>query len=218
MKVKPQICVLGMGKFGYKVGTSLIELNHSVIGIDNNETNILRAQKIFTQVFRADVSHKEALEQIGLSDITHAVVSVGSSISTSAMVTMYLKEMKIPNVWVKALNDDHAKLLKKIGADEVFVPEFIAAGQLADRIDVPGIIQRLPFDSEMMIREITIDNFSQKTLREIDLTNNFGCQVIAVKKSDASNYRYIPKADDKLLSGDTAIIIGSKDALAKIKP
>ena len=218
MKIKPQICVLGMGKFGYKVGTSLIELNHSVIGIDNNETNIQRAQKIFTQVYRADVSHKEALEQIGLSEITHAIVSVGSSISTSAMVTMYLKEMTIPNVWVKALNDDHAKLLKKLGADEVIVPEFIAAGQLADQIDVPGIIQRLPFDAEMLIREITIDHYAQKTLREIDLTNKFNCQVIAVKKKGESNYRYIPKADDKLLAGDSAIIIGSKDSLVKIKP
>ena len=217
MKIKPQICVIGIGKFGYKVGTSLVALNHSVIGIDANETNIQRAQKILTQVYKADASHKETLEQIGLSEITHAIVSVGSSISTSAMVTMYLKEMAVPNVWVKALNDDHAKLLKKIGADEVFVPEFIAASQLADRIDIPGIIQRLPFDSEMLIREITIDHYDQKTLREIDLTNKFDCQIIAVKKRDESHYRYIPKADDKFLAGDTAIIIGTKDSLAKIK-
>ncbi len=57
----------------------------------------------------------------------------------------------VPNVWVKAVNEDHARLLRKIGADEVMIPEHIAAYQLADRIDMPGIIQRLPFDSEMII-------------------------------------------------------------------
>ena len=31
MAAKPQICVIGLGKFGYKVGVSLIHLNHQVI-------------------------------------------------------------------------------------------------------------------------------------------------------------------------------------------
>jgi trk system potassium uptake protein TrkA len=134
------------------------------------------------------------------------------------MTTMYLKELKVPNIWVKAINEDHAKLLLKIGADEVIIPEHIAAQRLADRIDIPGIIQRLPFDSEMIIREVTIDNFAQKTLREIDLSNKLNCQIIAVRKHNESHYRYIPKADDILLKGDTAIIIGTRKSLSKVNP
>ncbi len=218
MIIKPQICVIGLGKFGYKFGVSLINLKHQVIGIDSNSANIQRAQKILSQVYEADVSQKKALEQIGLSEITHVLVSVGDSISTSAMTTMYLKEMNVPNIWVKAINEDHAKLLRKIGADEVIIPEHIAANQLADRIDIPGIIQRLPFDSEMIIREITIEKLAQKTLREIDLTNTLNCQIIAVRKHNESNYRYIPKADDTLFAGDIVIVIGTKKSLSKINP
>jgi trk system potassium uptake protein TrkA len=218
MIVKPQICVIGLGKFGYKFGASLINLNYKVIGIDSNPENIRVAQKLFTQVYEADVSHKEALEQIGFSEITHVLVSVGDSISTSAMTTMYLKELKVPNVWVKAINEEHAKLLRKIGADEVIIPELIAASQLADRIDMPGIIQRLPFDSEMIIREITIKNFAEKSLRDIDLTNRFNCQIIAIRRHDEPYYQYIPKADDMLLQGDTVIIIGKRKLLSKIDP
>ena len=218
MFFKPQICVIGLGKFGYQFGVSLLNLNHQVIGIDSNDANIQRAQKVFSQVYLADVSQKQALEQIGLSEFTHVLVSVGDSISTSAMTTMYLKELKVPNIWVKAINEDHAKLLRTIGADEAFIPEYIAANQLADRIDLPGLIQRLPFDSEMLIREITIEKFAQKTLREIDLTNTFNCQIIAVRKNDESRYRYIPKADDKLSEGDTIIVIGTRESLSKINP
>jgi trk system potassium uptake protein TrkA len=218
MESKPQICVIGLGKFGYNFGISLLNLNHQVIGIDVDQINIQRAQKDFPQVYEADVSQKQVLEQIGFSDITHVLISVGDSISTSAMVTMYLKEMDVPNIWVKAINEDHSKLLKKVGADDVIIPENIAAEQLADRIDLPGIIQRLPFDSEMIIREIEIDKFTSKTLREIDLTNRFNCQIIAVKKQHDSGYRYIPKADDVLHKGDTLIVIGSRDSLTEINP
>jgi len=218
MIIKPQICVIGLGKFGYKFGVSLINLNHQVIGIDSNPANIKRAQKILSQVYEADASQKQALEQIGLSEITHVLVSVGDSISTSAMTTMYLKELNVPNIWVKAINEDHAKLLRKVGADDVIIPEHIAANQLADRIDIPGIIQRLPFDSEMIIREIIIEKFAQKTLREIDLTNTLNCQIIAVRKHDESYYRYIPKADDTLFKGDIVIVIGTKKSLSKINP
>jgi trk system potassium uptake protein len=216
MVIKPQICVIGLGKFGYKFGTSLISLNYKVIGIDSNPDNIQSAQEMFSQVYEADASQKQALEQIGFSDISHALVSVGDSVSASAMTTMYLKELKVPNVWVKAINDDHAKLLRKIGADEVVIPEHIAACQLADSIDMPGIIQRLPFDSGMVIKEITIKTLAGKTLRDIDLTNRFNCQIIAIRKKNEPHFRYIPTADDPLIEGDVVIIIGNEKSLSKI--
>lgn len=218
MKIKPQICVIGLGKFGYTFGVSLINLNHQVIGIDSNHANIQRAQKIFSQVYEADASQKQALEQIGFSDITHVLISVGDSIATSAMTTMYLKELGVPNIWIKAINGDHANLLRKIGADEVIIPEHIAANQLADRFDIPGIIQRLPFDSGMIIREIVIEKFAQKTIREIDLTNKHNCQIIAVRKKNESHYRYIPRADDTLAKGDIVVVIGKRKSLSKFNP
>jgi len=218
MIIKPQICVIGLGKFGFQFGLSLINLNYNVIGIDSCPEKIRIAQKKFTQVYEADVSQKQALEQIGFLEITHVLVSVGDSISTSSMTTMYLKELKVPNVWVKAINEDHAKLLKKIGADKVIIPEHIAASQLADRIDIPGIIQRLPFDSEMIISEITIDKLAQKSIREIDLTNKYNCQIVAIRQNNEPYYRYIPKANDVLNKGDVIIIIGKKKSLSKIHP
>lgn len=218
MALKAQICVIGLGKFGYKAGELLLKLNHQVIGIDVNPAHVQRAQKLFHQVYEADIAHKQALEQIGFREITHALISVGDSISTSAMTAMYLKEMKVPNVWVKAINNDHATLLRKIGADEVIIPEHIAAIQLADRIHIPGIIERLPFDPDMIIREMRIEKLAGKTLREIDLTNRYNSQIIAIRRHNESQYRYIPKAGDLLKAGDSIIVIGDSRSLDKIVP
>jgi len=216
--IKPQVCVIGLGKIGYQFGLNLLERGHKVVGIDSRQKAIVRAQKLFTQVFEADATQKQALEQIGVADMTHILVSVGDSISASAMITMYLKELGVPNVWVKTINEDHAKLLNKIGADQIIIPEHIAARQLADQIAIPGMIQRLSFDSDMIIREYEIDKFSDKTIREIDVTNRFGVQIIAVKKHNSQAYKYIPRADDRLSAGDTIIVIGTIESLAKIKP
>lgn len=218
MALKPQVGVIGLGKFGYKFGITMLNLGHKVLGIDCHSENIQRAQKVFTQVFQADATQKRALEQIGIADMTHVLVSVGDSIAASTMISMYLKELRVENVWVKAINGDHAKLLGKIGVDRVVIPEHMAARQLADRIHMPGFIERLPFDSEMIIQEMTIDKFDGKTLRAIDLTNRFNVQVIAIKKAQAAAFKYIPKADGRLNRGDKIVIIGSAEALSKIKP
>ena len=87
MITKPQVCVIGLGKFGYKLGINLLEQGHKVVGIDSNRELVTRAQKFFTQVFEADSTQKQALEQIGVSDMTHVLVSVGDSISASAITT-----------------------------------------------------------------------------------------------------------------------------------
>ncbi len=217
MTKKPQVGVIGLGKFGFKFGMTLLNLGHNVLGVDLRKENIDKAKKAFSQVFEADATEKQALEQIGISDMTHILVSVGNSISASSMITMYLKELSVQNVWVKAINEDHAKLLQKIGADEIIIPEYVAAEQLAYRIDTPGLIEKLSFDPGMVIREMTVEKLAQKTIREIDLTNRFNTQIIAIKRRGESDYKFIPRADDKLGQGDIIIVIGDAEVLSKIK-
>jgi trk system potassium uptake protein TrkA len=143
MAIKPQIAVIGLGKFGYKFGITLLNLGYNVLGMDYQNEKIDESKNKFTQVYNADATQKRALEQIGVADMTHILVSVGNSISASTMITMYLKELKVQNVWVKAVDKDHSKLLSKVGADEVIIPEHLAAEQLAYKIDMPGFIGKL---------------------------------------------------------------------------
>jgi trk system potassium uptake protein TrkA len=217
MAMKPQVGVIGLGKFGYKFAMTLLNLGHHVLGIDYQKENIDKAKKIFSQVFEADATQKQALEQIGVSDMTHILVSVGNSISASTMISMYLKELSVQNVWVKAIHEDHAKLLRKVGADEVIIPEHLAAEQLAYRIDMPGLIEKLPFEPDMVIREMAVEKPAQKTIREIDLTNRYNVQIIAIKRFGKSKYKFIPRADDNLSRGDKIIVIGDAEVLSKIR-
>lgn len=216
--MKMQVGIIGLGKFGLEFGKTLISLGHEVLGIDDNLEKVTNARHLLTQVYQTDAMNSDALEQIRIHDLQHVLISVGDSIAASIMITMYLKELGVAKVWVKAIHQDHEKLLHKIGADEVVIPEYIAAKQIASRIAIPGFIEYLPFDKTMAVREFTINRWAGQNLKELKLTNTFGIQVIAVRKTGADSYHYIPKADEMFEVGDNFVAIGEISQMAKITP
>lgn len=218
MKNKLQIGVIGLGKFGLKVGRILTDLGHEVMGIDSKEDKIKEAQHIFSRVYMMDATNKEALEQVRIQDMDYVVISVGDSISVSIMTAMYLKEVGVENICAKAVHQDHEKLLYKIGVNEVIIPEHMAASHIANKIAKPGIVEYLPFDKSMVLKELKVSEWKGKTIRQIDATNKYGIQILAVKKTDSEHYKFIPKADDVLEDGDFLVALGDMDTLLSIKP
>ena len=51
------------------------------------------------------------------------ILSTGTKISTSVLICLHLQEMGVKNIYAKALDDDHAKILKRVGAKEIIHPE-----------------------------------------------------------------------------------------------
>ena len=208
--------VIGLGKFGFKLGQTLINLGEKVVGIDSDPEKVKRAQNVFTQVYLADASQKEVLNQLGFSDLLHVLISIGDSVAASSMITMYLKELGVPKVWVKAVNTDHEKLLRKVGADDVIIPEHMAARQLANRIAKPGFIEYLPFDKNMVIRELVVNRWAGSTLKQLDVANRFDIQIIAVKKHQGDTFQFIPRGDTLLDRDDLLVAIGKGGTLDKL--
>lgn len=218
MASKLQIGIIGLGKFGYSFGKAMVELGHDVVGLDREPVNVKRSQGILTQTYKANATNKKVLSQLGFQDFSHVLVSVGDSITASAMISMHLMELGVPAIWVKAVNTDHAKLLSRIGIQKVIIPENVAAKQLANRIAMPGFIDYLPFDTEMILKQIRIKNWEGKTLRDINLTNQYQIQVLAIRKAGSGDFRFVPRADDALEKDDILVVIGHVDQLSLLKP
>ncbi len=218
MAGKLQVGVIGLGKFGFRVGSTIMELGGAVVGVDNDPELVRRAQEVFSQVYQADAMDVTALRQLGFHEFSHVVVSVGDDITASSILCMHLKEMGVANIWVKAVSVDHAKLLNKIGVKEVVFPEEVAARQLAHRLTRPGFVDYLPFDPDMAIQELVVDKWAGKTLRDLDLTNRFGVQVIATAPFAGGRFQYIPCASHNLASGEVLVIIGPGETVARLTP
>ncbi len=212
---KSEVGVIGLGKFGSALARTLKDLGGPVVGLDLSEANVKRAQDYLDQVYVADGTDALALRQLGFADFPHVVVSIGHSMEASILITLNLKELGVPQVWVKALSPQHEKILYRLGADLVVFPERYVAEQLAHRLAVPGLLQYLPLGGDIVLQELTVDKWQGKTLRELDLPNKLNMQIVAVRRQGDHKNSFLPRADTRLQAGDVVVAIGDTKHLGE---
>lgn len=205
--------IIGLGKFGFSLGRALSERGQIVVGVDADPEKIKDAADLLAHVYESDAMDKIALKQMGFADFTEVIVSTGHSMEASILITLYLKELGCKRVTVKASSRDHEKVLKKVGADEVIFPERYAAEQLAAKLAVPGLLDYLPLGHNVILKELTVERWAGRSLRELNLTNTYEIQVLAVKAVEDSQFQFIPRADRPLRRGDVLAVVGRSENL-----
>lgn len=209
--------IVGLGKFGLSLGQALRGHGQTVIGVDSDHEKVKEAAEILDQVYQADAMHKAALQQLGFGELPEVVVSTGHSMEASILIVMFLKELGCRRVTVKAIGLDHEKVLKKVGADKIIFPERYAAEQLAARLAVPGLVDYLPLGRNVVLREFVVEKWEGQTLRNLNLTNVYGMQVVAMRSRDAKEFGFVPRADTVLQKGDVLAAIGRAENLEKLE-
>ncbi|MFH1912697.1 MAG: TrkA family potassium uptake protein [Pseudomonadota bacterium] len=216
MSRKMEIGVVGLGKFGFSLASAMIELGHEVVGVDRSEANIRRAQGVLTQVYQADATDEKALEQIGFKELETVVVSTGSSMEASILVVLNLQSLGVDQIWVKAMSEEHERVLYKLGVPFVVFPEAFVAFQLAHRLAAPGLHDYLGLGKDVVTREILVSQWAGKTLRDLNLTNKYSVQVIAFRHAGDSDFSFVPQADKALEEGDVLVLLGNTKNVMKI--
>lgn len=211
-----QYAVIGIGRFGYSLATKLYELGYDVLAVDKDEEKIKNIADKVTYAVQADATDINTLKAIGLRNIEVVVVSIASDINSSLMATLNARELEIKEVYAKAQNEQHAKVLYKVGADRVFLPERDMGKRVAHNIVSTNILDLIELDPNHSIIETNaIDNWEGKTLQELNLRAKYGINVIALKRGDQLNIS--PTAMDKIYKNDILVVIGDNDSLSKIQ-
>lgn len=217
MAKKIEVGVIGLGKFGFALAETLKELGHDVIGVDGDMDKVRRAKDLLDQVYQADGTDRTAMEQIGLHDVENVVVSIGDSMGKSILVAMNLLELGVPNTWVKAVSEEHERVLRRLGVHNVIFPEQFVARQLAHRLAFPGLLDYLPLGSGVMLSEAVVDHWDGLTIRELALTSKYSLQIVAIKKLGAPSFSFVPQAEEKLAKGDILVLLGDAQNLRGIE-
>ncbi len=157
-----------------------------------------------------------ALKTLGLRNFDVAVVTIGSNIQASVMVTLLVKELGVKYIIAKGQSDLHAKVLYKIGADRVVLPEKDMGVRVAHNLVSSSILDYIELSPDYSIMEIeALDEWQDKTLRDLKLRSKYGINVMAIKKGDEINLT--PSADDTVESKDIIVAIGSAQDLANLE-
>lgn len=216
-KDKKQVCVVGLGHFGWELAVALSD-QCEVLAIDRDQEVVDEIADKVQRALALDIKDEASLAAVIPEGIDEAVVSMGESLEASILCTLYLKRLKVPVVRVKALSDDHAEVLRQVGADEVIFPERETARRVAAHIINPNLLDFLPLVGDYKVMEIKLpEGLEGHTLAEVGFRSRYGVFVIAIRRADSKNFDLLPGPDQRLQNGDVLMVIGREADLLKIQ-
>ena len=211
-----QFVIIGLGRFGSSVAKTLYALGHDVLAIDSNEDLVQEISDSVTHAVQMDATDENALRTLGLRNFDVAVVTIGANIQASVMATLLVKDMGIKYIIAKGNSDLHAKVLYKIGADRVILPEKDMGVRVAHNLVSSSILDYIELSPDYSIIEIeSPKEWYGKSMKELSLRSKYGINVMAIKRNNEVNIS--PDADDVINKDDIVVAIGSAEDLTKLE-
>lgn len=208
--------ILGLGRFGQSFARTLADLGNDVLGVDSDEKIVQESSDFLTHVMHADASSEDFLQAIGIKNYDVIMVSIGAHIQTSIITTVLLKEMGAAYVIAKAQNDLHAKILTKVGADKVILPEQEMGILEANRLVSNNIIAAIELSSEYSIIETTVPaGWHGKSIRDLAIRTRYKVNLIALKSERGIDV--IPQPDTVFRKEDIIVIVGKNSDLKQFR-
>lgn len=217
-ETKLEIGVIGLGKFGLRMASTLMALGHTVVGIDQSEARVQRAEETLEAVYKADATNIAALRALHVQDLDWVVISVGQSVEQSLNITLNVQELGGPKIWVKASNEEHRKILQRLRVHRATVPETEAAVMAAHQLTYPGMLDLIPKYGGIAIQELRVEQWEGKTLVDLNLMKRFNVMVMGVRPAGQHAFMFVPPAMTVLHKGDTLVVAGKADSVAALEP
>ncbi len=217
IKDNQQFAVIGLGRFGRSVSSTLHKLGYQVLATDIDEKLVSNAltENIAGHALQLDSTEPAALKEAGVFEFDTVIIAIGNYIQESIITTLNVKEGGVPNVVAKASSEVHCKLLTKVGADRVVFPEYEAGCALAKSLTKPSILERFDLDPDNCIVEVMVpEEFHGKTIAELQLRNRFGVNVLAV--SEGGKFLINPEPSKRLQNGTIMAVIGSNKDINRL--
>jgi trk system potassium uptake protein TrkA len=209
-----QFAIIGLGNFGYYLAIHLYEKGNDVLAIDKDQDMVQKIKDFVTQAVVADATDRTTMDSLSIHEMDAVVVCIGTDLSASIHTTLNLKDVGVRKVYAKAISEAHGRILRKVGAQEILFPEKDLAISLAERLHNPSLLDYLPFFEGYSIIELkSKESFVNKELKDLDLINTYGVQVIAIKEVASGKLTMIPTGKHLLKGDEVMILLGPNDGL-----
>lgn len=208
--------VVGLGRFGSEVARQLYRCGCEVLAIDIKSELVQQISQDVTHAAVADSRDKEVLRMLGAADFDCAVIAIGDDLAASVLVTMNMKELGVPYLVCKAHDDIHRRVLEKLGADRVVIPEQENAARLAKSLSAPNLLDYIELSEDYSIVELPAPkSWEGKNLKELNVRAKLGVNILAVRRDGHMDVS--PAADFTFKSGDIAVVLGDNRALDAVQ-
>ncbi|MDQ3887010.1 MAG: TrkA family potassium uptake protein [Actinomycetota bacterium] len=201
-----RVVVLGLGRFGESVARELVLRGSEVLGIDSNRTLVQKYSDDLTHVAEADTTDADALQQLDVPSFERAVVGIGTDLEASILTTAVLVDFEIQHIWAKAISRQHGRILERIGAHHVVLPEHDMGERIAHLV-TGRMLDYIEFEDDFaMAKTMAPEDSVGMPLSHNALYARHGITVVGIKRPGED---FTPATDDTVLHrGDILIISG----------
>ena len=215
--MKKQVVIAGLGRFGSSIAKELYQMGHDVLAIDPDEKRVQDMLGHVTYAVKADATNEAVLKELGVPNFDVAVVAIGSDIQASILVTVLLKDLGIPFIVTRAINELHGNAMERIGADKVVYPEHEMGVRLAHIGFEPDVLDYMEVAPNYGITKLRPpEQKVKRTLEEAGLAgarDKYGIAVLAIRRG--REYFLVPAKDEEIRPGDILIVAGNSEQLGK---
>ncbi len=205
------VLVIGLGRFGAGAAGQLDRLGREVLAVDESAALVQKWADRVTHTVQADARSIDSLRQIGAQDFSVAIVAVGSSIEASVLITANLVDLRVPQIWAKAISQSHGKILARIGANHVIYPEAEAGERVAHLVS-GRMLDFIEFDDDFaMVKMYPPKPVRGMPLSESNIRKKYGITIVGVK-SPGQDFTYAT-AETVITNRDLIIVSGKSQAI-----
>ena len=211
-----QYIVVGLGRFGRAIAETLCQDGAEVLGVDRRMDVVERLRDELTQTIQMDAMDRDALETLGVRDFDIVFVTMGSDIRASGTIVLLLKELGARRIIAKAHDEFHGRMLEKLGADQVLLPERDMGRRVAHSLVSGNVIEFMELSTQYSMAEIRPKpEWVGKTLKELAMRSSMDINVVAIRNGDAVNA--MPQPETRISEGDLMLVVISESSLAQMR-
>ncbi|MEO3772801.1 TrkA family potassium uptake protein [Micromonospora sp. B9E7] len=204
------VVVVGLGRFGGALAVELHRQGTEVLAVDHRPKVVQSFAGQLPHAVTADTTDIEALRQLGVPEFPRVVVAIGTDVQASIMTTSLLVDLEIPDIWAKAISRQHGKILERVGAHHVVLPEHDMGERVAHLL-TGRILDYIQVDEDYaMVKTKPPRDVVSVPLRESRLRSRYGVTVVSVKRQADGRGAAFTYAtpDDVLMYGDIVLVVG----------
>lgn len=208
--------VFGLGRYGLATAKELAAAGAQVLAVDRDEQAVQSAAAFIPLVKCADVTDPAVLEMLGISNFDVVIIAMAEHMEACVMAVMLCKEAGVPTVIVKCASETHGRLLSRVGADQVVIPESESGVRMARNLLSSGFVDVMELSGEVSLIEVPIKaEWVGKSLIELNLRKKYGINVVALKRGESIDVTVDPAAP--MQEGDFLVVIAETAKLHKLK-
>ena len=208
--------VIGLGLFGEALSRNLCKLGAEVLAIDIRSDLVQLVANDVTHAVVGDAQDKEVLRALGAGDFDCAIIAIGDDLAASVLIVMNLQELGVKQIICKAHDETHRRVLERLGATKVLIPEQEHAQRVARSLVRHNVLDYIELSEEYGILDVPApESWVGKTLKELNVRAKLGVNILAVESGKKTNVS--PSADYLIQKDDIMVVLGDTYSLEAVQ-